>query len=54
MHGLNTIVRLNKVQQDFVDEILLRPVKDVNLLDAWREWKAEQVKADEPVQVHTV
>ena len=59
MHGLNTIVRLNQVQQDFVDEILLRPVKDVNLLDAWRAWKEEQnqaqrVYADEPVQVHTV
>jgi len=50
MHGLNTIVRLNKVQQDFVDEILLRPRKEENLLDAWREWKAEQ-KVNEPVQV---
>ena len=59
MHGLTTIVRLNQVQQDFVDEILLRPVQDVNLLDAWRAWKEEQnqaqrVYADEPVQVHTV
>lgn len=52
MHGLNTIVRLNKVQQDFVDEILLRPVQDVNLLDAWREWKEEQ-KANEPVSLST-
>jgi hypothetical protein len=59
MHGLNTIIRLNRVQQDFVDEILLRPVQDVNLLDAWRAWKEEQnqeqrVYADEPVQVHSV
>lgn len=52
MHGLNTIVRLNKVQQDFVDEILLRPVQDVNLLDAWREWKEEQ-KANEQLPVHS-
>jgi hypothetical protein len=52
MHGLNTIIKLNKVQQDFVDEILLRPVQDVNLLDLWREWKEEQ-KVNEPVQVHS-
>jgi hypothetical protein len=52
MHGLNTIVRLNAVQQDFVDEILFRPVQDVNLLDAWRAWKEEQ-QINEPVQVHT-
>ena len=47
MHGLNTIVRLNKVEQDFVDHILATPIKDVNLLEVWREFKKEQ--ANEPV-----
>ena len=32
MNGLNTIVRLNSVEQDFVDHILTTPYKDVNLL----------------------
>ena len=53
MHGLNTIVRLNKTEQDFVDHILSTPVPDVNLLDVWNEWKEKQREyADEPVQVH--
>jgi hypothetical protein len=39
MHGLNTIKRLNKTEQDFIDYILATPVKDVNLLHVWREWK---------------
>jgi hypothetical protein len=42
MHGLNTIVRLNKVQQDFVDEILTAPRKEVNLLEVWHQWKEQQ------------
>ena len=58
MHGLNTIVRLNKTQQEFVDHILTTPHKDVNLLDVWHEWKAleaqERAKVlNEPVQVHS-
>lgn len=53
MHGLNTIVRLNKTEQDFVDHILATPVPDVNLLDVWTKWKAEQ-ENNEPVQVHPV
>jgi hypothetical protein len=50
MHGLNTIVRLNQDQQDFVEHILATPYKDVNLLEVWHQWKAEQ---REPVQVHS-
>ena len=50
MHGLNTIVRLNQDQQDFVDHILATPYKDVNLLEVWHQWKEEQ---REPVQVHS-
>ena len=51
MHGLNTIIRLNKTEQDFVDHILATPIKDVNLLQVWQDWKKEQV--NEPVQIHT-
>jgi hypothetical protein len=52
MHGLNTIVRLNQVEQDFVDHILATPIKDINLLDVWREFKKEQ-QANEQLSVHT-
>ena len=52
MHGLNTIKRLNKTEQDFIDHILSTPVPDVNLLDVWTKWKQEQ-RANESVQVHT-
>ena len=52
MHGLNIIKRLNKTEQDFVDRILAEPRKpEQNLLEVWRDWKAEQEKANEPVQV---
>ena len=51
MHGLNTIVRLNKTQQDFVDHILSTPTPDVNLLDVWNEWKKERV--NEQLSLHT-
>jgi hypothetical protein len=44
MHGLNTIKRLNQTEQDFIDHVLSTPVKDVNLLDVWREWKQEQAR----------
>lgn len=47
MHGLNTIKRLNKVEQDFVDHILATPYKDVNLLEVWREFKNEQESKQE-------
>jgi hypothetical protein len=55
MHGLNTIVRLNQVEQDFVDHILATPIKDINLLDVWQEWKKEKakVKADEQLSLYT-
>jgi len=53
MHGLNQIVRMNKEQQEFIDHILATPTPEVNLLDVWREWKAEKEQANEPVQVHT-
>ena len=42
MHGLNTIKRLNKTEQDFIDHILTTPYKDVNLLQVWQDWKEEQ------------
>ena len=42
MHGLNTIVRLNQDQQDFVDHILATPYKDVNLLEVWHQLKEQQ------------
>jgi len=55
MHGLRTIVKLNKTEQDFVDHILATPVPDVNLLDVWTKWKAEQTeaKANEQLSLHT-
>lgn len=50
MHGLKTIVRLNKVEQDFVDQILKSPrPPEVNLLEVWRDFKREQ---NEQLQVH--
>jgi hypothetical protein len=52
MHGLNTIVRLNKTEQDFIDHILSTPVPEVNLLDVWREWKKEK-QTNEQLQVHS-
>jgi len=42
MHGLQTIKKLNSVEQDFIDHILATPVKDVNLLEVWRSFKADQ------------
>lgn len=58
MHGLNTIKRLNRTEQDFVDHILSTPTPEVNLLKVWQEWKAleqqESAKViNEPVQVHS-
>jgi len=44
MHGLNTIKRLNQTEQDFIDHVLSTPIKDVNLLDVWHEWKQEQAR----------
>jgi len=44
MHGLNTIVRLNKTEQDFIDHILATPLEEVNLLEVWQEWKQEQAR----------
>lgn len=52
MHGLQTIVKLNKVQQDFVDRILTQPrPPEQNLLEVWRDWKQEQAKAKADVTV---
>jgi hypothetical protein len=47
MHGLNTIVRLNQDQQDFVDHILATPYEDVNLLEVWQQWKEQQREASQ-------
>ena len=40
MHGLNTIKRLNRTEQEFIDHILSTPTPEVNLLQVWQEWKA--------------
>ena len=54
MHGLNTIIRLNKVEQDFIDHVLTKPrPPEQNLLETWRDWRAEQEKANEQLQVHS-
>lgn len=56
MHGLRTIVKLNKVEQDFVDHILTAPrPPEQNLLEVWRDWKQEQNKAlaDVTVPLHS-
>ena len=55
MHGIRTIVKLNQTEQDFVDHILSTPVPDVNLLDVWTNWKAQQAeaKANEQLSLHT-
>lgn len=54
MHGLNTIKRLNKTEQDFVDHILATPYKDVNLLEVWQQWKESEREAQhEQLQVHS-
>ena len=50
MHGLNTIKRLNRTEQEFIDHILSTPVKDVNLLDVWTKWKQEAT-TNEPVSL---
>ena len=42
MHGLNTIKRLNKTEQDFIDHILSTPVPDVNLLDGCQSWTSSR------------
>jgi len=54
MHGLNTIVKINKQQQEFIDHILATPYEDTNLLEVWQQWKEEQREAErEQLQVHT-
>lgn len=47
MHGLNTIKRLNRTEQDFVDHILATPTPEVNLLQVWQEWKAQETTKQE-------
>lgn len=42
MHGLNIIKRLNRTEQDFVDHILSTPTPEVNLLQVWQDWKAQE------------
>jgi hypothetical protein len=39
MYGLKTIKELNNEQVEFIDYVLTTPIKDVNLLQIWREWK---------------
>ena len=50
MHGLNTIIKINKEQQEFIDRILARPSPEVNLLEVWRQFKKEK---NEQLQVRT-
>jgi hypothetical protein len=59
MHGLNTIKRLNRTEQDFIDHVLSTPTPDVNLLKVWQDWKEEQNQTqreyiNESVQVHPI
>lgn len=42
MHGLNTIIKINKTEQDFIDHILATPTPEVNLLKVWQDWKAQE------------
>jgi hypothetical protein len=51
MHGLNTIVRINQEQQEFIDHILTTPYEDVNLLEVWQEWKQEQREEEKNVKL---
>ena len=44
MHGLNQIVRMNREQEEFIAHILSTPTPEVNLLQVWHDWKAEQTK----------
>jgi len=53
MHGLRTIKKLNKTEQDFIDHILATPYHEVNLLEVWKNWKAEQEHENEPVSLHS-
>ena len=54
MHGLRQSVRLNQVEQDFVDSILATPYEDTNLLEVWQQWKEQQREDErEQLQVHT-
>ena len=55
MHGLRTIIKINKTEQDFIDHILSTPTPEVNLLKVWQDWKAEQTEAkvDEQLSLHT-
>jgi hypothetical protein len=50
MHGLQTIKRLNKTEQDFIDHILAQPRPEINLLKVWQEWKQETT-TNEPVSL---
>ena len=52
MHGLRTIKKLNKTEQDFIDHILNQPRPEINLLQVWTEWKKEQgAPVNEPVSL---
>ena len=44
MHGLNQIVRMNREQEEFIAHILSTPTPEVNLLQVWHDWKAEQTQ----------
>ena len=51
MHGLNTIKRLNRTEQDFVDHVLSSPrPPEQNLLEVWREFKRQESEKLEPIQ----
>jgi len=53
MHGLNTIKRLNKIEQDFVDHILATPYPEINLLEVWKQFKEQQEQNNEQLPVHS-
>ena len=58
MHGLKTIVKLNRTEQDFIDHILAQPRPEINLLKVWQEWQEDSNQkqrelSNEPVSLHT-
>lgn len=53
MHGLNIIKRLNRTEQEFIDHVLTKPrPPEQNLLEVWRDFKAQQEQRNEPISLH--
>jgi hypothetical protein len=51
MHGLNTIIKINSEQQQFIDRVLTAPrPPEQNLLEVWLDFKREQQAKEEAKQ----